>query len=602
MANDDFESLTSKLNEDWCRILSSLWLEKLWNDQSRLRRITLDIRLNIVPFAILPFREFDYAKYICLPGSIDINSAIWDKYQNQFKELSTVDGASKVAHLKVLKETNHLLASEKNITCKITGKKYSYLYKGKTIPDDEAFALGLYKVICSDSPQLWIKYLPKQESLQTDELTSTRAKTATKQATAHRCIQGLRDRDRDKRVFYEEKILFSSFFDKCSSCPELKQPMITKEPEGHYVIPVFFGVTPLYVLLISSYMIDPKGFDSRFLRATIEMIAKVAESIVNDNFYDYWKLFCKNCRDKYSIGDRDKWEAFFNALTNRILGDDHSKREYYSWIHCLPGHSIREISALEKVTLDFRHQWNSVKGKFVSPSQYFKDALASLITMCDSQNIGLFEIDVDGNRHDVWSDIKGFLNTNYKHFVAKLSSEYGFLELANKIDWVLTTCHEMKTTPDNESKIQLFYSLKSVLGKVIIKGLLYRISSGFIYFWPILSEMNLAGITMSCIFAEKYKPYDVASNISINPFDFVEKVYAFIESLNSDDQIIKKVIIKEIKKGENEGIHIICKGRGIKAVIEKLKKRSPGNATGKFKALESIATIKLTQHQIKVIL
>ena len=374
-------------------------------------------------------------------------------------------------------------------------KKFTLLVKKKR-PDEKKYneiplAKGIFDSICIDNPYIWNKYLPLRKDAKNVQPIDKRTKE------------------------YEEK-LFSSLVDGNEEDEK------GKEREGQFIIPLFFGIFPVYCLMIVSNTITPKVFNARYLRETFDMIGRIGESILADGFISpLWESFCDKYKDEYATNS-DKRKQLFDTLEFRLSGKHIEKMMFSSWIHSLPGHTVDDNDSLNKTTEVFKKKNRKIKARLISDEKWYENFLKRImIDKKVNSDKGLF-----GIIHDVIdeSDLK-----EVKDNARLLDRAHECLWIKNNLDLI-----EADENPFNEKK-KAFYKLKTVLNKVAFQKQKERsISAGFVYLWPEICEMKNYGVNLD--FEEhNIALYNLSKEIYFDPFDFVKVFYSFIKEFNREE-------------------------------------------------------------------
>lgn len=389
-------------------------------------------------------------------------------------------------------------------------------------PDDVSkqtpLASGTYKSICLEAPYIWQKFMIFQK----DILEKDKVKIDYEFYKAE-----------DKLVKLKVKKILR----------KIKMNKYENEIEGHYLVPLYFGTIPVYCLMFLTNTITPDIFNARYLRETFDMIGRIGESILNDNFVSLWENFCENYKD---VGEPKSPERknVFKILEKRLLGKA-PKRNFSSWVHSLPGHWIFENKGQERITENFIDKWKNTKDRFIEDEKWYVRHIKKLMDI--AKEIKLFAKVHDVRNTKDLNKIKNIIN-----------KENNFIMESNECEWFKNIINILAKSKLEEAQIE-FYKLKSILNLTDYKN--KTISAGFIYEWPRICKQN----SVHELYGKKSIDIDIykAEVYISNPFRFVELFYSFINAFNKHKELqackIQQLQIVNRCINESTVIEIICK-------------------------------------------
>lgn len=495
----------NRVNNDWQNHLERFWKDNFSINGSKFQTIIDKIGLSITPIAILPFEKYLYAKYIALP----------DEHQELSKD-----------------EYKLLITEKRPVDTEIDTSR-------------TPIAPGMYKAICLDAPYMWIKYLKEQEEYRTFP-------------DAKKEIQ-----DIDNRVYDLERSLYTYLMQTSTYCANCGKSSIVsnalskvRSPDyssvkGHFIVPLFYGIIPVYCVIVTSNVLNPDIFKIYYLRETLDMIGRAGEYILEEKLFESWISFCEKYTNNYEPCSETR-KTFFNTLIKMLTGKE-CKRKFSSWIHTIPGHWIEQNERLKSITTKFENEYEIVKERLVRGDEWYKEYFSKLIRI--SNEIKLFSKPHEIKRQP---DLALFKDKIKSNSVAQLVSE------ANKCQWFKDIISKELHSSDFKVARFAFYKLKSILNRVNYER--QTISGGLIAFWPMICDDEK---TFSLEIPTKIE--FLKSEVIIvnnNPFEFTKLFYNFVKAFNKDDVKINKI---SFDSGEEQGsnwIKMICKT--TQAIPEKI--------------------------------
>lgn len=262
----------------WFKILRQEWIASFWKG-SALSEFAERLGLAIVPISVMPFRDGGIlAKYI--------------DYDYDTPDLMTCactsENAPGYTDAPIEQYLLHLVSETEALTA------FSNSLCSHVSP-----APGLWSSVLATNPTVWFPYA-----------------------------------DESKGVSGHFAQLERKHFNKALG--QLNSNGTTEEKsgqEGQFMLPLFFGTIPVFVLVVLSQRIDPKFFSRRFLESVFDSITEIGELILEEHFEDIWR--------KYSVellkgaNYRGNAASFLKEIWGKA-----TNRKYFSWIHTLPGHSL----------------------------------------------------------------------------------------------------------------------------------------------------------------------------------------------------------------------------------------------------------------------
>jgi hypothetical protein len=400
------------------------------------------------------------------------------------------------------------------------GSKYKLLVNSKRprspYMEDIPLAKGLYDSILINNPYIWHKLLPRREDVKVEEI--------------------------DEEVEEFEIKLFES---KLKKLPSMESRQV--KAEGHFAIPLFHGTFPIYCLVVISNTISPDIFNARYLRETFDMIGRIGESILNDNFIGLWEDFCDNYKEIGEPGRR-KRKNVFRVLEKRLLGEI-PKREYSSWIHSLPGHCITENEGQMIIKEKFENKWKPIKDRFIEGEIWYEKQIKKLMDIAK-------EIELFG---DIKSSHKVKCEKDLTKIRNKISKEKDFIMESENVEWLRDIIKILVESEFDEAQMA-FYKLKSILNITDYNYTNKTISPGFIHMWPLICKQG----SMQKLYDYKIKTINfyIAEVYNCDPFEYVKNFYGFIKAFNTHEEKrpceILKIQITSSDKNMSTAIEIKC--------------------------------------------
>lgn len=304
----------------WFNILREKWSDCFWDDSSALKKFADHLGLAVVPISIMPFREGEiYAKYI---DHLATTGSVACSCSNQSIEVSS----SRVIECFTLR----LMSVEKALDEKEKSPNNSCAhYSCVNIRP----APGLWNSLIATNPTVWFPYADSKMGI--DPFFATQV----------------------------ESKLFADVLGKHDGYTR----KATEEEIGQYMLPLFFGTVPVYVLVVMSQKIDPEFFTRRFLESLFDSMTEIGETILKEHFEDIWQKYAKElARSEKSIDENAV--SFFQEIWNKA-----NTHTCYSWVHSLPGHSLKSnVKRTKQVNL-FASDFITKNAVFWVPSR--KDML-----------------------------------------------------------------------------------------------------------------------------------------------------------------------------------------------------------------------------------
>ncbi len=494
-------------------------LKKLWGCISKegadYDTFVKRLAFAVVPIAILPFEKELYAKYIS-EGSLGEEPCI-DKY---------------IMHL-IDSETEH------------TG------YCGHLIVK----APGLYRALCAESPAAWVKY-----------------------------------RRGDKRSASsdgEGGTLISEGFSEGVERPYFAAVWKNKgvdgsgerESDGHYVVPIYVGTAPLYVLVVLSERFTPDVFTRRLVSSALEELAHKVEAIVDLKFEGIWQSFALEVsRDEMfqNPGDQEElWKAFRG-----------SGREFYSWIHCLPGHPVSEIGEMSK--------------RMGELTDWVKKSAS--VWVQDGEKIAEFLDTFSDGASELFCKPHDFRGADcIGEFRRKISGSSSKWQEAKKLKWIkeridsIERCGNNCTAcPGSSSEcIQKAYELKSVLNvRYDREG--YRISIGLIKHWPKIVGLDCtigvqldSGVLKGSSNSDDIKSPAYQRNSSNSPYQLAHRFWDFLMAINAEGEGCFISYVKLVVNETTIALKVSVKGGRADDLLKKIEAGS-GNVKEALEKLNEV--------------
>lgn len=262
----------------WFSTLDNFWGNYLWGDTSRLRDFARRLGLAVVPISIMPFRE-DHVLAQYISGEHGV------KAEQSCETCTNLDLSNDIGKYLLLLQDAH-------------SKKCQRL-----IP-----APGLHRALLSPNPAVWFSYTDKKAGVDIDFANHI------------------------EKPFFEQQLsaqLGSSYSDR-------KGATITSL-SGQFMIPLFFGTIPVYVLVVLSQSLEPRYFTRRLLDAVFDAMTEIGESILNDIFHALWREYATALADKGLVSTEKGFSVYLKWLSG-------NGNPYFSWVHNLPGHRLAECS------------------------------------------------------------------------------------------------------------------------------------------------------------------------------------------------------------------------------------------------------------------
>lgn len=255
----------------WFKILREKWNESFWEESSRLREFANRLGLAIVPISVMPF-----SKGGILAKYIDYGA----------RETMTCSCSGNEAHEDLFIERYLLHLVPENEVKLFTANSQCSHYKP---------APGLWNSLMEANPTVWFPYKKVEPGF---------AEVESK---------------------HFQKVLK----DNGLAAVEME------EVEGQFMLPLFFGTIPVYVLVVLSQRIAPEFFTRRFLESMFDSMTEIGESILEEQFESIWQQYAIKLVKNGNVTDEDA-ASFFKGIW-----DIASARDSFSWIHSLPGHSLK---------------------------------------------------------------------------------------------------------------------------------------------------------------------------------------------------------------------------------------------------------------------
>lgn len=483
-----------ELNTAWYELLKMRWETVLWGEKSALRKTINDLRISMIPVAILPFEDsFLYAKYIELEN---------DKYKMLLVEKRTKKQKVQYAigrglFFAIQSEAPYLFIKYLKV-----GKKRPIYYK--SVDDD------LYKeeqkilkkciaecqncMVCGNSTDIVNSYTSDGErkvfnftfeisdAINLKVVVNDVVMTLKKDYTVTSIVEtGSRSVNFKSAPANNSSVTISNGSNKS---PDFK---------GHLVVPLYYGIIPLYVLIVPSNLMNPEIFETRYVRETLEMICNIGESVIADEFESMFEEFCEKISVKMAPGTSEKL-GLIKEVENKILGyaaDDtgmedfldfaiaktagkEPKRNCSSWIHSLPGHWVHNNKRLVRITKKFVEDWKDTrKSRVIRGSEWYADRIQNKPNELSN--------DFFAKVHDIQ------INTDYES-VFKNNIRHSFLDYAdNSGKYIGSLSEELRAAQSLEVAAKPFYELKSIF----LKTKPEHVSAGCILLWPQICGLNV---------------------------------------------------------------------------------------------------------------